>query len=288
MIDFLKYRYVCAVFSLLIFATTIGAFFYRGGFRYSVDFTGGTQVLLKFENKVESEAIKDVLKNQGYQGVDIREFSKNEVLVRVQEFSSDLQGVGEKIRNSLQEKFPNNKVDIQATDGVGPGVGATLRWDSIKAIIIALLAMLLYIAIRFKFAFSVGAVVALFHDVVVILGFFLLTNKEISMDVIGAILAILGYSVNDTIVIFDRIRENMKKLKGQPMDHIVNVSLNQTLRRTILTSFATALVVVALIAFGGEVLRNLSTALLLGIVFGTYSSIYMASPVMLMLYKDEK
>lgn len=288
MIDFLKYRYVCAVFSLLIFATTIGAFFYRGGFRYSVDFTGGTQVLLKFENKIESEAIKDVLKNQGYQGVDIREFSKNEVLVRVQEFSSDLQGVGEKIRNSLQEKFPNNKVEIQATDGVGPGVGATLRWDSIKAIIIALLAMLLYIAVRFKFAFSVGAVVALFHDVVVILGFFLLTNKEISMDVIGAILAVLGYSVNDTIVIFDRIRENMKKLKGQPMDHIVNVSLNQTLRRTILTSFATALVVVALIAFGGEVLRNLSTALLLGIVFGTYSSIYMASPVMLMLYKDEK
>ena len=173
-------------------------------------------------------------------------------------------------------------------DSVGPGVGATLRHDSFKAIAIALLLMLLYIAIRFKFAFAVGAVVALFHDAFVILAFFLLTNKEISVDVIGAILAVLGYSVNDTIVIFNQIRENMKKLKGMPIDKIVNISISQTLRRTLLTSFATALVVISLLAVGGEALRNLSIALLLGIVFGTYSSIYIASPVMLLLYKDEK
>src|SRR5438876_1006360 len=132
MIDFLKYKYVCALFSLVIFVTAIAAYFYRDGFRYSVDFTGGTQVVLRFQSKADSDTIKEILKNQGYKGVDTREFSKNnEILVRVQEFSADAQGIGEKIRHALQEKFPNNKIEIWQTDGVGPGVGATLRWDSI-------------------------------------------------------------------------------------------------------------------------------------------------------------
>jgi len=288
MINFLKYKYVCAVFSCMIFALSIGAYFYRGGFSYSVDFTGGTQALLRFSKKIEPDAIKNILTAEGYKGIDTREFSKNEILVRVQEFSSDLTGIGEKIKIALQKAFPDNTIEIMQTDSVGSGVGATLRWDSMKAILIALILMLLYIAIRFKFAFAVGALVALFHDAFVILAFFLITNKEISVDVIGAILAVLGYSVNDTIIIFNQIRENLKKMKGAPVEEVVNKSINQTLRRTILTSSATALVVLSMFIFGGEALRNLSTALLLGIVFGTYSSIYIASPVMLLLYKGEK
>ncbi len=288
MIDFLKYRLICGIFSILIFVVTIGAYFYRGGFNYSVDFTGGTQILLKFSQNVSSEKVKDVLKNQGYKGVDTREFSPSEVLVRVQDFSSDVTGVAEKIKNSLKEEFREGEITILQTDGVGAGVGASLRLNSLKAILIALLLMLVYITLRFKFSFSVGAIVSLFHDAVVILAFFLVANKEISMDVIAAILAILGYSVNDTIVIYNQIRKNISKMKGHSIEEIVNVSINQTLRRTILTSFATFLVVIALIAVGGEILRNLSLALAVGIVFGTYSSIYIASPVMLMLYKGEK
>lgn len=288
MIDFLRYKYVCALFSLIIFITTIGAYFYRGGFNYSVDFTGGTQVLLKFTNSVGVEEVKEVLKHQGYKGVDVREFSKNELLIRVQEFISDIKGVAEKIRSTLQQKFVNNDITILQTDSVGAGIGSNLRADSIKAIIIALLLMLVYIGFRFKFAFALGAVVALFHDAIVILAFFLITNKEISIDVIGAILTILGYSVNDTIVIFNQIRQNLKKMKDVSLDKIVNISINQTLRRTILTSFATTLVVASLIAVGGESLRSLSLALLIGIVFGTYSSIYMASPVMLLFYKKSE
>ncbi len=148
--------------------------------------------------------------------------------------------------------------------------------------------MLLYVAIRFRFAFSVGAVFALFHDALVIAAFFLLTNREISIDVIGAILMTLGYSVNDTIVIFSRIRENMGKMGNKPIKEIVNLSISQTLRRTVLTSLSTALVVGSLIVFGGEMLRGLSIALLLGIIFGTYSSIFIASPVMLMINKGYK
>ncbi len=287
MIDFLKYRYIWASISILMLVGTIGTYFYRGGFNYSVDFTGGTQVLLKFSNKVEADKLKDILKNHGYKGIETREFSNNEVLVRVKEFLGDSQGMAEQIRANLQKELSGINVEILQTDSVGSGVGATLRSDSVKAVTIALILMLLYIAIRFKFAFAVGAIVALFHDVVAILFFFLLTNKEISVEVIGAMITILGYSINDTIVIFNQVRQNIKKLRGIPIYDIVNLSLNQTLRRTILLSFATALVVLALILFGGETLRNLSLALMIGIVVGTYSSIYIASPVMLLLYKGE-
>ncbi len=154
---------------------------------------------------------------------------------------------------------------------------------------LGLILMLMYIAWRFwSFAYASGAIVALFHDAIVILLFFLLFDKEISMNVIGAIMAVLGYSVNDTIVIFSRIRENLKSMRGVSTDQVVNISLNQTLRRTILTSASTGLVVMALILLGGEALRDLSLALFIGIVFGTYSSIYIASPVMLLLYNKEQ
>lgn len=288
MINFLKYKYICAVFSIILIGGTIGAYFYMGGFNYSVDFTGGTLALFRFSKKVDLDVLRDALKKEGYKSIDTREFSENEVMVRVQEYSSDVQGVGSKIKSSLEKVFPDTKIDLLQTDSVGAGVGDTLKWNSIKAILIALALMLLYISIRFKFAFAVGAIVALIHDAIIILSFFLITNREISIDVIGAILAILGYSNNDTIVIFNQIRKNLKKLKGVATEEIVNISINQTLRRTLLTSFSTSLVVLALVIFGGEVLRNLSISLLIGIAFGTYSSIYIASPVMLLLYKGEK
>ena len=294
MIDFLKYRWLCAAFSVAIFAVFIGGYIYklqtRGeAFIYSVDFTGGTQVLLRFSKPVTSTQVIGILDAQGWQGATTRDFSQTEILIRIKAFENDAKGLAERIKTALESAMPDTQIEILQTDSVGVGVGASLRWKSIQSVVVALLLMLLYIWWRFwSFSYAVGNVLSLFHDAVVILAFFLLFDYEISLNVIGAILAVLGYSINDTIVIFSRIRENVKKMRNEPIEKIVNISINETLRRTLLTSFATCLVVVALLLFGGEALRTLSLALLIGMVFGTYSSIYIASPIMLMLYKKEK
>jgi preprotein translocase subunit SecF len=293
-IDFLKYRSFYAAISFLIFAVFIGDYaykFYTRGyaFTYSVDFTGGTQVLLGFSQPISSAEIIHPLENAGIKGIDTREFSPTEVLVRAASFSNAQEGVGDTVQRVLQEAFPSNKVVVKKVDSIGGGIGESLRWKSIQAVVIALILMLLYIAFRFwSFAFAAGVVVSLFHDAIVILAYFLLFDKEISLNVIAAIVSVLGYSINDTIVIFARIRENIPKLPNKSMDEIVNISMNETLRRTLLTSFATTLVVVSLLIFGGEALGSLAQALFIGIVFGTYSSIYIASPVMLMLQKNKK
>ena len=287
MFNVLRYRTFSGIWFLFVLAAAVSGYIYRGGFRYSVDFTGGTQVLLRFSEGTTSAAVKDALEGASYRGVTIREFSKNEMAVRVQEFEADATGMGERIKSVL-EKSLNQSVEIRSIESVGSGVGKELRTKSIKAILFGLLAMLIYLALRFQFAFSVGAIVALINDALVILAVFLWFNLEISIDVIGAIMATLGYSVNDTIVIFSQIRRNMSKIKDKSLADIVNISTYQTLRRTLLTSFATSLVVVSLLVFGGESLRHLSFALLLGIIFGTFSSIFIASPVMLMLHGNTK
>ncbi len=292
MINFLKYRSIAAFFSIAMFLTFIGIFTYKKvttgqAFTYSVEFTGGTQVLFSFEEPVSSNQVVDILEKHDWPGAITREFGPKEILVRVKEFSGDVTGLGETIRSTLQDKL-NMNVKVLQIDSIGQGVGEALSWSSTKAVLIGLLLMLLYIGWRFwSLAFALGAVAALFHDAIAILLFFLLFDKEISVNVIGAILAVLGYSINDTIVIFTQIRKNIKAMRGMPIDQIVNASLNQTLRRTILTSVSTALIVLSLIVLGGETLRDLSTALLVGIIFGTYSSIYIASPVMLLFYKEK-
>lgn len=294
MIDFVRYRGLMAVYSLCVMLSFVGFAIYKKStrgyiFNYSIDFTGGTQVLLKSDKPVSVSAIRDALNQEGWQGAVIRDFTPQETLIRVKEFSNDVQGLAGRIRTVVQQALPNTEVTILQSEAVGAGVGETLQWKSIYAVLIALIAMLAYIAFRFwSLAFAVGAVVALFHDAIVMLATFLFLDREISINVIGAILAVLGYSINDTIVIFAQIRQNLKEMGRASLREIVNVSINQTLRRTILTSFATALTVVAMFFLGGEALRDFSLALLVGIVFGTYSSIYIASPVMMLLYRKEK
>ncbi|MGC2310046.1 MAG: protein translocase subunit SecF [Candidatus Babeliaceae bacterium] len=287
MIDFLKYRPVCAIISTFIFiAFFVGLYFKK--FKYSVDFTGGTQVLFAFSQPIKSSQVIDILEKNGLQGVVTRDFSEKEILVRVPSFESDAKGLADRMKNILEQALPDISIEVMQTDSVGAGVGSTLRWKSLQAIIVGLILMLLYMWWRFwSFAYAVGNVFSLFHDAIVILAFFLFFDYEISLNVIGAILTILGYSINDTIVIFSRIRENAQKLRTTAIEEVVNISINETLRRTLLTSFATLLVVVALLLFGGEILRTLALALLVGIIFGTYSSIYIASPVMLLLYKEK-
>lgn len=293
MIDFLKYRPWSILFSVLLLSTFVGTYIYNtvqygSAFNYSVDFTGGTQVLAEFKKPVSGAQINTIL-DSIYQGVVTREFSNKEFIIRIKQVSADVKELGENVKSLLQDNLPDNDVTIKQIDSVSGGMGKLLRKNSFYAIIISLLLMLVYIAVRFRsFAFATGALVSLFHDALVILTYFLLSYKEVDINVIGAILVVLGYSINDTIVIFSKIRENIKKLPQTSIKQIVNLSLNQTLGRTIKTSFATALVVIALLLFGGQVLRGLSVSLLIGMIFGTYSSIYMASPVMLALYRGSR
>ncbi len=193
------------------------------------------------------------------------------------------------MQQAIEKSMKDVQVTILQSEAVGPGVGETLRGKSIRAIVFALLAMLFYIALRFwSFGFALGAVMALFHDAILMLAVFLLLNREISINVIAAVLAVMGYSINDTIVIFSQIRDNLAKFSHESLEKIVNISINHTLRRTILTSISTGLPVLAMLILGGEALRDFSIALLVGIIIGTYSSIYIASPVMMLLYRDKK
>lgn len=296
MIDFLRYKALCAAASLIFFVGFVGLYVYKlqtrgSAFVYSVEFTGGLEVLYSFSKQVSGEKITEILEKNGISGVVVRTFTDaHDVIVRVplRSITGAVDVLAREMQALLQEELPDVTVEIQKTDAITAGVGETMRWKSMQAVVVGLFLMLLYIAFRFwSFAFAAGAVFALFHDVVVILAFFLFFDFEISLNVIGAVLAVLGYSINDTIVIFSRIRENLIRLPSKSLHDIVNISLNETLRRTLLTSFATTLVVVPLAVYGGEVLRTLSFALLVGFVFGTYSSIYIASPVMMLLFNKK-
>ena len=284
--NFLKYRVSSALFSLVIIAAGVAGFVAKGGFRYSVDFTGGTEVRIRFDKPENTPEIKKAV-HDTWQGTVYNVLAANEIIVRVQDSVEKVKGLDGKILATINEVSVDNPGTVMLVNSISNSVGQSLWSKFLKAIIISLVLLLLYITLSFQFAFAVGAVVAIAHDALIILSAFVLLDKEISIEVIGAILATLGYSINDTIIIFSQIRKNLKKEKGKRLGEIVNLSLNQTLRRTILTSLATALVVGSQFVFGGEVIRDLSFALLLGIVFGTFSSIYIASSVM-MLFSSEK
>lgn len=291
-IDFLKYSWLSALFSLAIFATFIGTYLYRYNttgetFNYSVDFTGGIEVLLKFNKPVNGEKISEILEKSGWPKPVTREFAPDEHLVRIKREVKNVQIESQKIKTDLEKGLGGDyKIDVMRTDSIGGATGSKLWTQSFYAIIIALLLMLLYIGVRFfSISYAMGAIVSLFHDAVVILTVFLLLNKEISINVIGAILAVLGYSINDTIVIFSRVRENVEKFPSMPMREIINKSITETLSRTILTTISTLLVVVSLLLFGGETLRDLALALLIGMIFGIYSTIFIANPILLLFYR---
>lgn len=295
MIDFLKARWVCAVFSIVILSSFIAGFIYKkavkgSAFEYNIDFTGGTQALFKFEKPMSILNLRKILEKGGWANANTTEFAghENEIMVRVKESVNDAKGLAEHMREVIAKAAPENPVKLMQSESVGESVGSVLRSNSIYAILFCIIVILLYIMFRFRsFAFGFGTVMALLHDTIVMLGACIFLNIEISMTVIGAILALIGYSNNDTIVNFAQIRKNLKVMHGASLYEIINTSVNQMLRRTILTSFATALTVLAMYMFGGEILRDFSLIFLIGIVIGTYSSIYVASPMILWLYKEK-
>jgi preprotein translocase subunit SecF len=278
-INFLGHRRAAFILSGILIVVGAISLIAHGGPRLGIDFQGGTLVQVQFERPVDVQDIRDALADAGMGGAEIQRFGGNrEAIIRIQqaEEGTDMTGA---ILAALNASEMDNKADVRREELVGPTVGRELRAKATNAILIALALILVYISLRFEFKFAVGAVVALIHDVAITLGMFSLTGREISLPVIAAFLTIVGYSLNDTIVIYDRIRENRRKLYGKSFTDIVNTSLNESLSRTVVTSLTTLLVVLCIFFFGGEVIKDFAFALLVGVIVGTYSSIYVASPL---------
>ncbi|NQT33447.1 MAG: protein translocase subunit SecD [Candidatus Omnitrophica bacterium] len=275
-IPFVKIRKLAYIFSILVIGIGMTFFVQRGARNYGIDFTGGTLQQFRFTESVSAEDVRGTLAGIGLGESSIQQFGEDkEVIVRSYGGQTDVIVAG------LEEKFGAGSFEIMRVEAVGPAVGEDLRRAAIKALIFAMIGICLYISIRFEFRFAITAIIALLHDVLVALGMIALTGREISLPVIAALLTIVGYSINDTIVLFDRIREDRKFMRKASQEEIINTSINQTLSRTALTSLTTLMVVLALFIFGGKVINDFSFVLLVGVIVGTYSSIFIASPLLI-------
>ena len=249
----------------------------RGKANLGIDFVGGTTVQLSFKDRLPIDEARAVLDKAGFQGSTLQEFTEgNKILIRLREH----EGVADKVVALFRQAFPGRPFEVDSTTEIGPTIGSDLQWDALRAIIFSIIAIIIYIAFRFEFKFGVAAAVATVHDVCAVLAVFYLMNKEINLLIVTALLTLAGYSLTDTVVVFDRIRENLKRAKREPLPQLVNASINEVLSRTIITSLTVVLVLVPLVMFGGEVLHDFSLALLFGVIVGTYSSIFVASPLL--------
>jgi preprotein translocase subunit SecF len=277
-IDFMGKFPVALVFSCVLILIGLVSIVVKGGLAYGIDFAGGTLVQLKFDKPPAIEVVREGLKAIDLGDSTIQEFgSKNDILIRVQRSEEKLEEVGSRVRDSLKESFSDSTISVERVEMVGPKVGADLREKALLSMLYSIIGIILYISWRFEFRYAIAAIIALVHDVMITMGAFSLVGKEFTLVVVAAFLTIIGYSLNDTIVVFDRIRENLRRRGKTPLSEIINTSINQTLSRTLLTSGTTLLVVAALFALGGEIIHDFSFALLIGILIGTYSSIFIAS-----------
>ena len=282
-INFISKQKFCALLSIALIISGIASLIMKGGPLLSIDFTGGTVAQVKFDKDVELTSLRSTLSEYGFKGAEIVEFgSPDEVLIKTQ-LSGSSSEISEKLTTALGETFTLRRVE-----SVGPKIGKELQTDALKAIGLALLLILIYIAFRFDRYYALGSVMALIHDVLITLGVFSLLGYEINLSIVAAFLTIVGYSLNDTIVVFDRIRENIPKYMKKTIDDVVNISLNETLNRTVITSLTTMMVVVILFVWGGKVINLFAFALIIGVFIGTYSSLFVASPVMAYFEKRSK
>ena len=267
------------IISIILFTMSILLVFFKG-LNYGIDFKGGTLIELRTEKTIKASSIRDTLSSMNLGDVNVKKFGKDgDYLIKVEQKESNNNKLIPEIKKKLTDNL-NAEIDFRRVENVGPKVSAELLESSIIAISLALAAMLFYIWIRFEWQFSVGSIIALFHDVVITLGIFSLLSLEINLSIIAAVLTIVGYSMNDTVVIYDRIRENLFKYTKISISDIANLSINETLARTIITSVTTLLALVSIYTLGGEILRGFSFAMILGVIIGTYSSIFVASPIL--------
>lgn len=278
-IDFMGVRRIAFAISLVVIGIGIVSMIAHGGMRLGVDFSGGILLQVQSEKALPAENIRSTLEKMGLADAEIQQFGhESESIIRISQ-SQSTPDLASRVVAALNADNPGNPTELRRQELVGPKVGAELRRTATMAVLFALVGMLIYIWFRFEFMFGMGGLVSLAHDVLITLGILSLTNKEITLQIIAALLTIVGYSINDTIVVYDRIRENRKKMYGKSLVDIVNKSVNETLSRTIVTGMSTIFVLIVLFFFGGEVIHDFAFALLVGIVVGTYSSIYIATPL---------
>lgn len=284
-IDFLGKRKFAFVFSGIL--SIIGIFAViqvaNGKANLGIDFAGGTSIQLKFEKPISLHEVRKAIEESGIRDFDLQDLpAVQKILIRVKKTEQDLGKVSDSVTAAITQKFPDNKYVVDSTTVIGPKVGGKLRTDAAQAIVMATFGILIYIAFRFKFDFAVGATVATFHDVLAVLAAFFILGREINLILVTALLTIAGYSLTDTVVVFDRIRENLRTNIREPAEAVMNRSINEVLSRTIVTSFTVLLTSLALFLFGGEVIHDFSLAMILGVIVGTYSSVFVASPIVLL------
>jgi preprotein translocase subunit SecF len=280
-IDFLAWRKIAIIFSSIFLILSIGSLLVKE-LNYGLDFTGGTLVELSYPEEANITNIRETLVDGGFNGAQVANFgSSREVLIKLPGTVSD--SLGSEIVSLLSADNSDQAIDLRRIEYVGPQIGSELRDDGGTAMLIALAFMMLYIAFRFQSMFAGAAVVALVHDVIIVVGIFSLIQIEFDLTVLAALLAVIGYSLNDTIVVSDRIRENLRSAELDSTEEIINLSLNQTLGRTLITSLTTLLVLFSLYFLGGELIKNFALALIFGVVIGTYSSIYIAANALVIM-----
>ena len=280
-IDFLAWRKIAIIFSSIFLVLSIGSLLVKE-LNYGLDFTGGTLVELSYPEEANITNIRETLVDGGFNGAQVANFgSSTEVLIKLPGTVSD--SLGSEIVSLLSTNNSDQAIDLRRIEYVGPQIGSELRDDGGTAMLIALAFMMLYIAFRFQSMFAGAAVVALVHDVIIVVGIFSLIQIEFDLTVLAALLAVIGYSLNDTIVVSDRIRENLRSAELDSTEEIINLSLNQTLGRTLITSLTTLLVLFSLYFLGGELIKNFALALIFGVVIGTYSSIYIAANALVIM-----
>lgn len=281
--DFLAKRRMAFIISAVLIVASLGSLALRG-LSLGVDFTGGTIIEVGYSQAVELPPIRQALLDSGYDGALVQHFgTARDVMIRL----APQEGVNSaELSNhllALLRDISDAEIEMRRIEFVGPQIGEELTEDGGLAMLFALIAIMIYVTMRFEWRFSLGSVAALVHDVIITIGLFSILQLDFDLSVLAAVLAVIGYSLNDTIVVFDRIRENFRKMRKASPEQVINISLNQTLSRTLMTSITTLLVLIALFVFGGETIHGFATALIFGVLIGTYSSIYVASPITLAL-----
>jgi len=289
-IDFMGKRFISlGVSALLVLIGFIAIIqIARGTANLGIDFAGGTAVQIKFNEMIPLQEIRQALADGGISDFDLQDLpSENKILVRIKKNENTLGNLSKEIISVLSDAFSENNLVVDSTTEIGPKVGARLRKDALWAIMAAIIGILIYITVRFQFRFGIGATVATFHDVLAVLSVFYLMGKEINLILVSALLMIAGYSLTDSVVVFDRIRENLRMVRKKSTIEIVNQSLNEVLSRTVITSLTTFFAAFALYLFGGEVIHDFAFAIMLGIAIGTYSSMFVASPIVLLMGEEK-
>ena len=289
-IDFIGKKYYAFVISIILAVIGIVAavMIPLGKANLGIDFTGGIAIQFKFEKTFAIEDARKILDNAGFKDAELQQIAGgNQLLIRLKQAEGELKVTSDRLTEVFTQGFADNKFIVESTTAVGPKVGKKLQRDALWAVTISLIGILIYVAWRFELIFGIAAVIATFHDVLAVLGVFYVLNKEINLLIITALLTLAGYSLTDTVVVFDRIRENLRKRGKEVLEGLINRSINEVLRRTIVTSGTTLLVLSALLIAGGEVIHDFSLALFLGVLVGTYSSIFVASPLLL-LWKGKR